>query len=146
VETQCDDTHEISILEPAYIIYTSGSTGQPKGVTISHRSLLNYSLWAAKVYVGGEQDIAFPLYSSIAFDLTITSLFTPLITGNIIVVYNDPPEESLKRIIQDNLVDIIKLTPSHLRLMKEMELEGNRIKRFIVGGEALETKLARDIE
>ncbi len=146
VETQCDDTPEISILEPAYIIYTSGSTGQPKGVTISHRSLLNYSLWAAKVYVGGEQDIAFPLYSSIAFDLTITSLFTPLITGNSIVVYNDPPEESLKRIIQDNLVDIIKLTPSHLRLMKEMELEGNRIKRFIVGGEALETKLARDIE
>src|SRR4029453_12747587 len=29
----------------AYVIYTSGSTGQPKGVQITHESLLNLVFW-----------------------------------------------------------------------------------------------------
>lgn len=70
----------------AYIIYTSGSTGKPKGVMIRQRGLVNYITWAARVYVQGEQ-LDFALYSSIAFDLTVTSIFTPLISGNRVIVY-----------------------------------------------------------
>ena len=47
---------------------------------VSHRSLVNYIYWAARKYVGEERE-AWALYSSIAFDLTVTSIFTPLITG-----------------------------------------------------------------
>src|SRR5262249_50709200 len=66
----------------AYLIYTSGSTGIPKGVVIEHSSLVNYICWAQSVYLaeGAPGDCA--LYSSLAFDLTVTSLFLPLVTGH----------------------------------------------------------------
>lgn len=36
--------------DPIYIIHTSGSTGVPKGVTISHRGVIDYIDWANSVY------------------------------------------------------------------------------------------------
>ncbi len=132
----------------AYVIYTSGTTGGPKGVMIEHQSLVNYIYWAAKTYTKG-QEASFPFYTSISFDLTITSIFTPLITGNKIVIYGETDSLVLNQIVDDNKVNIIKLTPSHLRLFKENNLSKlvakTNIKRFIIGGEALETQLAKDI-
>ncbi|MBT1695434.1 amino acid adenylation domain-containing protein [Fulvivirgaceae bacterium PWU4] len=131
----------------AYIIYTSGTTGSPKGVMIGHRSLTNYSCWAAEHYCKGEQ-VAFPLFTSISFDLTVTSIFTPLITGNRIVIYEESERNlALADVISDNKCDVIKLTPSHLRLLAEGQWPFSeiRVKRFIVGGEQLETSLARKI-
>src|SRR3712207_8494428 len=42
---------------------------------------------------------AFPLFTSVSFDLTVTSIFTPLLTGNKIVIYE---ENDLQRIISEN--------------------------------------------
>jgi iturin family lipopeptide synthetase C len=132
----------------AYVIFTSGSTGTPKGVMIEHGTLLNYIFWAAEVYVENTRT-TFPLYSSISFDLTITSIFTPLITGNTIVVYEEDEKSVLiEKVLLDNKVDIVKLTPSHLKIIKESELLkslNSRVGKFIVGGEDFETKLAKDI-
>ncbi|HEU5131134.1 MAG TPA: AMP-binding protein, partial [Pyrinomonadaceae bacterium] len=77
---------EVTPDDLAYVIYTSGSSGEPKGVEIKHRSLVNYIWWAKQQYVQDET-LAFALYSSLAFDLTVTSIYTPLITGNRIVIY-----------------------------------------------------------
>ncbi|MCC8945474.1 non-ribosomal peptide synthetase [Bradyrhizobium sp. Arg62] len=131
----------------AYIIFTSGSTGTPKGVEIEHRSLVNYIWWAARVYSSGES-LAWPLFSSLAFDLTVTTLFTPLITGGRIVVYlGDPGVQSMVvlKVIDDNAVDIIKLTPAHLAMIRDRNLETTRLRKFIVGGEDFKAALARDI-
>ena len=43
--------------DPAYIIFTSGSTGVPKGVTICHRSIIDYISWANSVYKISSNDI-----------------------------------------------------------------------------------------
>ncbi|WOH67860.1 non-ribosomal peptide synthetase [Bradyrhizobium sp. BWA-3-5] len=131
----------------AYIIFTSGSTGTPKGVVIEHRNLVNYIWWAARVYSSGER-LAWPLFSSLAFDLTVTTLFTPLITGGRIVVYlGDPaaPSMVVLKVIDDSAVDIMKLTPSHLAMICDRDLETTRLRKFIVGGEDFKTELARDI-
>ncbi|HDX9649186.1 TPA: amino acid adenylation domain-containing protein, partial [Bacillus cereus] len=129
----------------AYMIYTSGSTGMPKGTMLKQRGLVNYITWANKEYIKGEA-LDFALYSSFSFDLTITSLFTPLISGNKIVIYNnDGDEPIIRKIFKDNRVGIVKLTPSHLRLIRDIDNSNSSIKRLIVGGEDLKTELAREI-
>jgi natural product biosynthesis luciferase-like monooxygenase protein/amino acid adenylation domain-containing protein len=133
----------------AYVIYTSGSTGRPKGVMIAHSALVNYTWWANRFYVKNEQ-ATFPLYSSISFDLTITSIFTPLIAGNTIVIYGEDNNSSLiEKVIAENESDIVKLTPSHLKIIRDSEtlqlLTKSKVKKFIVGGEELDRKLAKAI-
>lgn len=127
----------------AYIIYTSGSTGTPKGCPIKHRGVINYIEWAVKQYFRGEM-ACFPLFSSIAFDLTVTSLFAPLLSGNAIAVYQRELDV-LSRIIKDNLCNIIKVTPTHLKLLLDMEWEECSIRKIIVGGEQLNTDIAERI-
>jgi amino acid adenylation domain-containing protein len=130
----------------AYVIYTSGSTGRPKGVMVRHRGLAHYALWAAARYTGG-QPLAFALYSSIAFDLTVTSVFVPLLTGGSIVVYADSAEGDtpIQRVFAEARVDVVKLTPAHLALLGGRELRAGRIQRLIVGGEELKAPLARAV-
>ncbi|WP_367865336.1 amino acid adenylation domain-containing protein [Pedobacter sp. WC2423] len=132
----------------AYIIYTSGSTGTPKGVMIGHQQLLNYIRWAANQYV--DQTAGnFPLFTSSAFDLTVTSIFTPLITGNTIVIYDElSPFLALEKVINENKVQVVKLTPSHLSLLSDQQIivpVAGSIRRFIVGGEQLSSALATEI-
>ena len=129
----------------AYVIYTSGSTGQPKGVRVQHKALVNYICWSKDVYVQ-DQPLDFALYSSLAFDLTVTSIYTPLVTGGKVFVYRQDERQSpIVRILEDKRVDVLKLTPSHLALIKDLDNSNRRIKRLIVGGEALQTELARRV-
>ena len=129
----------------AYIIYTSGSTGKPKGVAITHMSLLNYIYWANKFYCSNKKT-NFPLYSSIAFDLTVTSIFTPLICGGAITVYKEKEIfQTLKDIFLDDFTDIVKLTPAHLSLITEFDFSNTRVKKLIVGGDVLSTELCKKV-
>ncbi|TYP72401.1 non-ribosomal peptide synthetase [Paenibacillus methanolicus] len=147
-----EDSREAALALPsakpdqlAYVIYTSGSTGRPKGAMIEHRGLTNYIWWAKQMYTRGRGEV-FPLYTSLAFDLTVTSIFTPLVSGGTIRVYrSDDGEFSLFRILRDNEATVVKLTPAHLSLLKDTDYRDSSVKTFIVGGEDLKTSLAQAI-
>ncbi|PCK22804.1 non-ribosomal peptide synthetase [Bacillus pumilus] len=130
----------------AYMIYTSGSTGQPKGVMIEHRSLVNY-IMSAKLHYTDSADDHFALYSSIAFDLTVTSIYTPLVIGSKVVIYRqeDQPGFLLEHILFDQKAKVMKLTPAHMALLTDGALTQSVVKRMIVGGEQLSTALAKRI-
>lgn len=136
---------EITLDDCAYMIFTSGSTGKPKGAVIRHRGLANYITWAAEVYANNEE-CCFPLYSSISFDLTVTSIYTPLITGGRVVVYGGYDKGALIRtILNDNRVNIMKLTPAHLLILEEIECSNSQIEKFIVGGDNLKVDIVERI-
>jgi amino acid adenylation domain-containing protein len=125
----------------AYVIYTSGSTGRPKGAIIVHRGLSNYLLWAATEYQGGVGN-GVPVHSPIGFDLTVTSLFVPLICGqHVSIVPQDQGVGALGEALRgDADWTLVKITPAHLdllaRQLSSSEAAG-QVRTFVVGGEML---------
>ncbi|WP_167957223.1 non-ribosomal peptide synthetase [Anaerosporobacter faecicola] len=132
-------------LDLAYIIYTSGSTGEPKGVMITHRNFVNYLSWAKENYIKQEKEV-FALYSSFSFDFTMTSIFLPLISGNEIRIYNNTIEDNVfTKIIEDNKVTILKVTPSHITLIQDVKVNNSKLHTFIVGGENFKTAVCEHL-
>jgi amino acid adenylation domain-containing protein len=65
----------------AYVIYTSGSTGQPKGVEITHDSLLNLISWHGRAFDISAADRASQL-ASVGFDATAWEIWPTLTAGS----------------------------------------------------------------
>jgi amino acid adenylation domain-containing protein len=143
--------HDASDLDPcsvgvtprhlAYVIFTSGSTGRPKGVMIEHRSIVNYAS-----HIVGQFDVASGdgalIFTSFNFDLTLTSVYPPLICGRALRLCpegNDLARWRSDLLAASNLAPV-KLTPSHLALLQQAlpadQIDG-RIRTLVLGGEAL---------
>ncbi|HEX8191019.1 MAG TPA: amino acid adenylation domain-containing protein [Pyrinomonadaceae bacterium] len=125
----------------AYVIYTSGSTGRPKGVMIPHRGVVNYLSWCRRAY-RLEEGRGAPVHSSLGFDLTVTSLFAPLVSGRGVVLVPDGEGADALRSLLDagGGFSLIKITPAHLALLAELvpPPEAARLTRaLVIGGEAL---------
>ncbi|GLZ29518.1 hypothetical protein Lesp02_17080 [Lentzea sp. NBRC 105346] len=124
-----DDDRDLEPVDPAhaaYLMYTSGSTGVPKGVVVDHRSLATYLRVAVDTYPA-LRDSAL-LHSSIAVDLTVTSLWGPLVSGGRVDV----------GALGGNNSAFVKLTPSHLTLFEPVPC-----RDIVVGGEQLLGEMLR---
>jgi amino acid adenylation domain-containing protein/non-ribosomal peptide synthase protein (TIGR01720 family) len=131
----------------AYVLYTSGSTGRPKGVMIQHGSLLNYVRWATSAY-DARGGAGAPLHTSIAFDLTLTTLFCPLAAGRpLTIVPEDDGLEGLAEFLRSRPgFSFLKITPAHsyalAELLREDDLDG-AARYVVIGGEALRRNVVR---
>jgi amino acid adenylation domain-containing protein len=130
----------------AYVIYTSGSTGQPKGVPVSHRSLLRSTLARSAYYQ--EPPSVFLLLPSLAFDSSVAGIFWSLTRGGTLVISEPRMEQDMGRLarcIADHGVTHVLCLPSLYRLMLEhgdgADLAG--LTTVIAAGEALTPDLVR---
>ncbi len=102
----------------AYVMYTSGSTGRPKGVLISHEGLIHYLWWTVEGYAAFGTGGA-PLFSSVAFDMVVPNIYTPLMTGQ--PVHLLPQEHGVADLgallVERGPFSFIKLTPGHVELL-----------------------------
>jgi amino acid adenylation domain-containing protein len=131
----------------AYALYTSGSTGRPKGTLVSHAGLAHYLRFCHAAYplAGGA-----PVFTSLSFDLTLTSLLAPLTAGlPVTLLPGENAFELLAAMLRSPLPSaagrgaawgFVKLTPSHLEVLGHelapAELTG-RSQALLLGGEAL---------
>lgn len=125
----------------AYVIYTSGSTGKPKGTLITHRGLTNYLHWCLSAYPLQEGRGSL-VNSTIAFDATITAIFSPLLAGRTVRLLPDIIDvEALGTALgQEGNYSLIKITPAHLEILSHQlspEKAGALARSFIIGGENL---------
>lgn len=134
--SDADRVRPLRMRNAAYVIYTSGSTGRPKGVVIAHDALANYLAWTASQYPHARGTAL--LHSPAAFDLTVTALYTPLVTGGCVVLATMTGEDqSTVADLAGRPVTFLKATPSHLALLLALPDEFSPSGELLLGGEAL---------
>jgi len=123
--------------QPVYILYTSGTTGRPKGCVITMSNLLHYTNWAGEYYFANKPSGMMPLFTPIAFDLTVTSFFCTLLRGAALYICDEEGIVAAHLKLSFRSADSIKLTPSHIRMLPYLDIKNTSINTCIVGGEAL---------
>ncbi|WP_394851184.1 amino acid adenylation domain-containing protein [Pendulispora rubella] len=142
-ESTANLAHPIPGAALAYVIYTSGSTGNPKGVMLSHGALLHYLAWSTERYDAGSGGA--PVHSPLGFDLTVTSLFGPLLNGQRVVLLPESADvdELSSALATNEGFSLVKLTPAHLQALVEplrTSPSASLARTFVVGGESLSTE------
>ena len=103
----------------AYILYTSGSTGAPKGVMISHRTILTFVNWCCQTFKMRATDKV-TSHAPLHFDLSTFDLYATLKAGGTVVAVPERLSvfpEQLADLLQRERITITYLVPSFLSLM-----------------------------
>ncbi|MFF4663660.1 amino acid adenylation domain-containing protein [Streptomyces sp. NPDC001282] len=130
----------------AYVIYTSGSTGRPKGVQITHGGLANFLAYGLTQYLA-DGDRGSALFSSPAFDMSVSSMLTPLMGGAPVHVF--PHGRDLDELgawlDRHGPFDFMELTPGHLDVIhgRAGEDAAPVARTLVVGGETVTPRAVR---
>ena len=73
-------TEQICDIDPMYIMFTSGSTGEPKGIAVSHRSVMDFIEYFTELFQMEEQDVI-GNQAPWDFDVSVKDIFSAAKVG-----------------------------------------------------------------
>lgn len=131
--------------DPAYILNTSGSTGVPKGVTLSHSSMIDYIDWVVMEYKLDDH-LVIGNQAPLHFDISASDIYVTLATGSTLVLIPEaffmfPPK--LLDYLNEKDINFIYWVPSILTNIAKLNLFKNikiKVKTVFYGGELMPTK------
>lgn len=124
----------------AYVIYTSGSTGQPKGVEITHESLLNLGHWHQHTFGVTSADRASQV-ASVGFDAAVWEMWPYLAVGASLHVADDEtvsdPEALRDWLVAQRITISFIPTPMAEHLLTLPWPSGTVLRTMLTGGDTL---------
>lgn len=132
--------------DPLYVMFTSGSTGMPKGVVVSHRSVIDYVEWLAETFKFTERTI-FGNQAPFYFDNSILDIYSTIKNGCETVIIPEERFLSPKRLCQylnQMKINTIFWVPSALVLVANsgaLKTSGPmNLEKILFCGEVMPTK------
>lgn len=147
---RCDeiDTRQRRVIDsdPMYAIFTSGSTGIPKGVLVSHRSVINFTEWWCETFDFTEEEV-FANQTPFYFDASVKDIYATLRCGATMHIvpkkYFSLPKK-LVHFLNEKQVTCIDWVPSALCMIvnfKALDKEKPEyLKKVMFLGEVMPTK------
>jgi amino acid adenylation domain-containing protein len=153
IDRPFDGNHKVSVVDRpdagdlAYVLYTSGSTGEPKGVQISHRSLVNF-LISMRREPGLTANDTLLAVTTLSFDISALELFLPLTCGaRLVLASADATKDGkqLSDLMQRWEVSVMQATPATWRLLLDSKWTGSQRLKILCGGEPWPVELADEL-
>ena len=124
----------------AYVIYTSGSTGQPKGVEITHESLLNLVHWHQHAFRVTSADRASQV-AKVGFDAAVWEIWPYLAAGASLHVPDDEtvsdPESLRDWLVAQRITISFIPTPIAEHLLTLPWPSGTALRTMLTGADTL---------
>ncbi len=129
-----------------YVLFTSGSTGVPKGIAVSHRSVLAYISSVVGIF-DFDKNIVFGNQTPFYFSMSVLDIFSTMIVGGTLNIipkkYFSFPVKLLEY-MNENSINTIYWVPSALCIVANLKtfeiIKPKTLKKILFAGETMPVK------